>query len=118
HRDLVTANVTNLLVGHLQHVLAVEDDFAVDDLAWRARDEPHQGQSGNALARAGLADDAERFARHDIERQIVYCLDDSVLREELRLEVPHFKQRLSITVTGCGRSGGLRSSRHPCSSHL
>src|SRR5262249_18003485 len=87
HGDAVAADIADLIVVHLQDVIALEGDFAIDDLAgWRG-DEAHQRERRNGLAAAGLAHDAERFAGHQVERDTIHGLDDAVLREELRLEI-------------------------------
>ena len=90
----------NLLVRHLQDVVAVEQDFAGDDLARRTRDEAHDRKAGHALAAAGLAHDAERLARHDVKGNIIDRFDDAVLSMELRFEVPHFEYGTSAAIAG------------------
>ena len=49
-------------------------------------DEAHGRQRGDALAAAGLADDAERLAVLDLEADPVDGLDHPVLGEEVGLE--------------------------------
>ena len=80
----------------LSRSLPVEDDLALDDPARRRRDQAHQRERADALAAAGLADQAERLALVQRERHAVDGLDDAVRRVELRLEVLHLEQRLSL----------------------
>ena len=82
HRDGVAADVAHLVVGQLQQVAPVEPDLARDGLA-RALDQPHRGHRGDALAAAGLADDAQRLAVLDLERHAVHGADDAVRGEEM-----------------------------------
>ena len=42
HCDFVTADPSNLLIGHLQNIFALKDHFAVNDFAWRAWHQSHQ----------------------------------------------------------------------------
>ncbi len=56
-------------------------------LPGRIGDEPHDRECGDALAAAGLADEAEGLALFDVIRDAVDRVDDAVLGEELRLEI-------------------------------
>src|SRR5699024_2807621 len=71
HRDLVAANLADLLVTHLEDVFAFEHHLSIDDLAWRARDQPHNGHRGNALTASTLAHYPECFARGDAKRDVI-----------------------------------------------
>ena len=51
------------------------------------RVEAHDREAGDALAGAGLADDAERLALLDLEADAVDGLDDAVVGAEMRAEV-------------------------------
>ena len=53
----------------------------------------HDRQAGHALARAGLADDAERLALLDREADAVDGLDDAVVGAEVRPQVLDLEQR-------------------------
>ncbi len=68
HRDFAAADAPELLVGHGDQVAAAPLD-AAGDLA-RLTDQPHDGAQGNALSRAGFADQADDFAGRDIEIDI------------------------------------------------
>ncbi len=52
--------------GSLRQVLAVEDDRAGGDLAALGK-QTHEGQGGHGLAGAGLAHDAQGFARVHVQ---------------------------------------------------
>src|SRR5437016_3543220 len=47
HRDVVAADAPDLVVVHLQDVLTVEDDRALDDAAGGLRNETHQRERGD-----------------------------------------------------------------------
>src|SRR5688500_15136777 len=99
HRDLFAADLAHVVVGHLQDVATLEQDLAGRDLARRARNQAHDREPGHAFTAPGLADDAEGLARHDIERDVVNCLDNAVLGHELGPQITHFEQWLP----GAGR---------------
>src|SRR5207249_9837453 len=63
HRDRAAADPLHLVVGLLQEIVAVEEDRAADDARGRPRHEADDAQARHALARAGLADEAERLDR-------------------------------------------------------
>ena len=101
----------HLLVRHLQDIVALEEDLAGDDLARRAGDQAHDREPGHALAAARLADDAERFARHDVERDIVDRLDDAVLGLELGLEILRLQgSDRRVRLRHCRRLAGALAS--------
>src|SRR5581483_3697804 len=93
HPDLRAADLPELRRAHAEHLLAVQLHRAPD--LRRARvDEAHHGQKGDALAGAGLADDAERAA-----------LVEAVVGAKRGTEVRDFE---------CGHQLGLiRGSRKP-----
>src|SRR5690606_33493710 len=59
------------------------------------REEAEQREHALALARARLADDAERLAALEIERQPLDRVHFAVRRRELDVEIPDFEQRHS-----------------------
>src|SRR5436190_8985384 len=95
HRDLGPADVPQLLLRHLQQILAVEVRLASNDLARGLRDEPEDRHRADALARAGLADDAEGLAGIDVVGDPVDRLNDAVFGRELHREIPDREDRFS-----------------------
>ena len=93
HRDLVAADRPQLSDRHLQDIVAAEQDLAAQDPAGRARDEPQDRRSADALAAPRLADDAERAPGVDPERDPVHRVEKPVLGLEGHLEVPHLEER-------------------------
>ena len=93
HRDVVAADLAQSRRRGLQQVLAAEER---PPLAGRRLlgVQAHDRQAGDALARARLADDAERLALADRERDAVDRLDDAVVRLEVGLEVVDLEERL------------------------
>ena len=96
HRDLVAADVPDLVLVHLEEVFALEEDLAADDLARRVRDQPQDRERADALAAAALADEAERLARLDVVGDAVDGLDDALFREEVRPQVLDLQERFAI----------------------
>ncbi len=64
--DIAAAHLAQFLVRHLLQVVTIEARRALGNLDL-VRQQPHQAQHGEALAAAGLADDAERLALVDVE---------------------------------------------------
>ncbi len=91
HRDLVAAHAAQLLGVELVQVLALEHD-AAGDLGVRRPGQAEDGHVGDALAAARLADDAERLALLDRERDAVHGLDHAVVGLEVDLEVLYLEQ--------------------------
>src|SRR5207237_1833292 len=85
--------VADLLVRHLRHFSAAEEDPARRDLAW-VRHQAEDRQRGHGLAAAGLTHDAERLARVNVEGHAVNRAHHSTRREELRVQVLDLKQTL------------------------
>src|SRR5439155_16742241 len=91
HRDVVPTDLAQAPVVHRQQVLAVEQRLAARDRG-PARVQAHDRQAGDALAAAGLADDAERLALLDLEADAVDRLDDAVVGAEIRAEIVDLEQ--------------------------
>ena len=83
--------MVHLLLGAVADVLAVKGDFAALDIAVAVQqlDDAH---GGNALARAGLAHNAQGFAGVQGIGHVVYSLDDALFRFEIGVKVLHFQQ--------------------------
>src|SRR5438876_4639217 len=92
HRDLFAADLPHLRGGQAEEVLAVVDDLALHDAPGRLRDEPHDAQGGDRLARTRLADDAERLALVDVEADAVDGAHDALVGEEVCLESLDFEE--------------------------
>ena len=93
HGDVVAAHLAHVVLLELEQVAAVEHHLAADDPAGRLRNQPHQRQRADALAATRLADQAERLALVQRERDAVDGLDHPVLGEELRPKVLNLQQR-------------------------
>jgi hypothetical protein len=92
HRQLVAAQVAQARRPLFQQVFTVEQHFAAGDAARRLRDEPHDGEGGDALAAAGFADDAERAAFLELEVDPVHRSHLAALRSEVRAQAAYLKQ--------------------------
>ena len=68
HRELLAADLPELVRRKLEEVLALEEDLP-GEICGLAVDEAERGQAGDALARAGLADDAERLAASTVKER-------------------------------------------------
>ena len=93
HPDLVAAEVLHLRVRDLEQVPALVVHLAAEARVDVAR-QPHDRHRGHALARAGLADDAEHLAALELERDAVDGVNDAVLGRELDAEVLDLEQPL------------------------
>ena len=98
HGDAVAADVADLVLVDLEEVFALEPDFAVDDAAGRRRDEAQEGEGGDALAAAALADEADGLALVEVVADAVDRLDDAVVSEEVRLQVLSPQAELPLEV--------------------
>ena len=94
HRDLAAADRAQLLVVQREQVAAAEHRRAARD-ATVPREDPEQGERGDALAAARLADDPERLAGSDVERDPVDGVDEPPLGAELDVQVVDDEKRLS-----------------------
>ena len=77
-------------------LLPVELDGAFEDPV-PAVDEAHHRQAGDALARAGLADDAEDLPLVQGERHAGHGLDHTVVRPESSMEVVDLEQSHQVS---------------------
>lgn len=77
----VLGNVVGLVIAKVQ------PDGTLDDLALGALQKLHQGQAGDGLAAAGLADDADGLADGHFKRDAVDALDDAGVGEEVGMQV-------------------------------
>jgi hypothetical protein len=69
HSNFVAAHILHRLFGQRQQITARELDAALNAAAlWR--NEPHDGESAHALARARLPDDRDRLLRGNVERHV------------------------------------------------
>ncbi len=88
HAHLEAAHGPHLGVAERQQLAPVELDRTFDP-ARVGIEQPHYRQRRHRLARAGLADDRQRFARRDVEGQALDDLDPAVRGVERGLEVTH-----------------------------
>ena len=72
------------LLRHREEVLALEEDLAGDDPAWRLLDQAEDRHGRHALARPRLTDDTQRLAGMEIPADIVDGLDHPRRRDEFR----------------------------------
>src|SRR5262245_21030659 len=86
-------NLVQLVLAHLQQVLAAEQDRATGDAPWRIGDQPEQGQRGRALATAAFAHHGQDLAGVQVERDAIDRSDDAILGKEIDAEIAHPQQR-------------------------
>ena len=91
-RHLVAPDVADLPVGDLGEITAFEAYGPTGDKAAR-REKADYRHAGHGLATAGLADDADRLADVDCERDPVHGPDDGVALADVGPEVVYLKQR-------------------------
>ena len=95
-RDLGAADLPQLLGVDRQQVAALEQRLPGDVGALR---QPDDRLRRDALARARLADDAERLAALDLERDAAHGLHDTVGRAEGNRQIADVEQRHLATGT-------------------
>ncbi len=86
HRDVVAADQPQLLGAHLGEVAPLEGD-PPRDLGVVRPGQAEDGEVGDALARAGLADDPERLPAADLVGDAVNRLDHALVGRELNPQV-------------------------------
>ncbi|MNC51939.1 hypothetical protein D3C75_1012570 [compost metagenome] len=87
HRDAVAAHLVHLIRCQSEQLLPLKADGARHHLTVGPRQQPHDGQRGNALAAAGLTDYPQGLARGYLEADPVEHLDLAVVDRELHLEI-------------------------------
>src|SRR6202022_2734591 len=90
HRDGLAAKRRQCLVIERQHVAPQNLDAARNPRAL-LRQQPHQRAQGDALARTGLAEQAEHFALAERKAEIVDGMDGA-LAGEANVEVAYFDE--------------------------
>ena len=81
HGQLVAAQGVEVLLGDLQQILAVVDDFAAFHHGV-ARQDAHDGAGGDGLAGAGLSGDGKGFSLIEVEGNVPHGADGAVVRAE------------------------------------
>jgi hypothetical protein len=71
HRDAPAPDAAQLGRRRGQQILALEQDASIRDPAGRIGNQAQHRQGGDALAAAGLADDAQHLAGHHVETDAV-----------------------------------------------
>ncbi len=106
HRDLGAHQGAAFPGRELQQVPAAVEDLAAD--LGVAGEKPHDGEAGDGLAAAGLADQAEGFALVDGEVQLVDDGDVAVAVGEADRQVAHDEEFVGVRADrGDGGLGGV-----------
>src|SRR5207249_9441082 len=99
----------DLIPWQLQEIASLEEDLAADDAAWRIGDEAQDAECRDAFAGAGLADQPEHLALHDVEAHIIHRLRNSALGVEIGPQAADGKQRcLARATTGNFQRNNVR----------
>ena len=80
-------------------------------------DQPDDRFGGDALARAGLADDAERLAGMDMKRDAVDGADDALVGEEMRAQILDRQNRNCSALASIMASVSRTSGSFICGAH-
>ena len=99
HGNFLAPDGAHLLGRAPDKVPALEQDFAASH-APRRVDQPEDGETGDRLARAGLADKSQNLAAADLEGHAVDRLGDTVAGEEMGGEVFDLERHLSAPTDG------------------
>ena len=110
HRDLRSPHAPHLVGRELEEIAPLVDHLARRDRV-RVADQTHDRHRGHALARAGLADDAEHLTGRDGERDAVDRAHEAVLGAERDVQVAHLEERLASQRAPADRAGRRRCRR-------
>src|SRR5690606_11345176 len=105
HRDRAAANPSELPLGETEELAAVQLRGA--RRAPVVGEKPEQREHALALAGARLADNAERLAALEIERQTFDGVDFAVRRREADVQISDFED-CHVSTRGESGSGGNR----------
>src|SRR5712672_3085409 len=86
HGDPLAAQVAQGTRAHVEHLVALDPDAARPARAVLGM-EPQDRAQGDALARARLAQDAQRLAALEVEADAVHRMYGAVRRDEGHVEV-------------------------------
>ena len=106
HADVAAADRLHLPLGQADQIAAEERDFARFDAGGRG-EEPHDRERRDAFAGTAFADDAERAALLEFEREIVDGFDDAFFGVEEGAEVVDFEEGWHKCVSRWSLVGGL-----------
>jgi hypothetical protein len=112
HRDVAADDRAPLLRGDPRQVVAVEG-HAIGRDGGRPRQQPHQRQHRDGLARAGLADDGQHLVGLDLQIDAVDRDELAAAGVEGDAHVPDVKKRhVFVSAEGCsaGQALGQRGS--------
>ena len=103
HADLVASHLAQLGELERDQISAVEANLAAGDEP-APREQPHDRHRGHRLAAAGLADDAHRLARFDLEAQAVDGMNGPAPKPDLSLEVLDLEESRHASYLSCRRT--------------
>src|SRR5262249_55769485 len=112
HRDLVAADVAQLLLRQARQVPSLKSDLPADDAAGPPGQQLHDRERGHALAAAGLADETHRLAVVDVEAHPVDRAHLAVAREERRAQVFDVEERRHRGSVAWRRDGSQPTYEH------
>ena len=119
HRDVGAAQLAHRASPQLREIdeasiARAKQYLAANDAAGRIRYEAHDRKTGHRFAGAGFADDRQRLAWEQRERDVLDRLHDTVVGEEMRLQVADLQQGLGDRCHQIAfRSLGSSRSRNP-----
>jgi len=93
HRNTVAANLVHLIRRQGEQLLSLKADGTRHHLTMGLGQEPHDGERGDALAAAGLADYPQSLARGHREADPVEYFYLAVVDGELHLEITYLENR-------------------------
>ena len=96
HREFRPADSQHLVSVHLQDVHAVQEYLALLDHSGWPGNQPHDGERGNALPAAALADDTNDFTFMDGVTHTIYGFHNPVRDVKARHEILDLQDWLSL----------------------
>src|SRR5215470_1766424 len=103
HRDPLAADAPHLVLGLLEEIRALEHHLARDDARGR-RQHAQEGERQGGLARARLADDAERLPLIEGQRDVVHGARDAraTRAHVVRGQASYVEERTGHNWRSCG----------------
>ena len=115
HRDLAPPNLPHLPLALGKKILALQQYLALHGPGGFIGQQAHQRQGGDALAAAGLADQAQHLAAVQRKADAIDGLYDATAQEEMGVKVPHLEgdipvHRRTFFVVRPGTAGYLTTA--------
>src|SRR5688572_6659248 len=90
HRNSGPADLTHLMIRELEKISAIQKNTSSDDSS-RRTNQSSDGHCRDAFATTTFAYYAQGFPLLEVEGDVIYCLDDTFICEEVGSEILNLK---------------------------